>query len=344
MRIIWFRLKIISIMDAEIDGIFQRKRVKGLMIIINMGMKILPIVLMLLLTNFDFSDMSIKDDAFHDELPIHIETWYFESIFKNNESIVFIITSLSNKNNGILMVGFHFYKNGIIIYEKRKIYSKFFLSNQTPYIVVNGKEILKGFLKNGKICYNLSYSIYNFSFELNFENKTKGWKSDKWLAIPNMEVNGYIYMNGKTERVEGKGYHDHNIFFLWEPFIERGYIDGKIIANNFSIFWARLMGLFHHEDFVIFSESSYMLIKNVTIKCYNYKLNHGRLIPTSFHIFAKNKNLSINITIHSTSIHFIHLPLIKYWQYHINARGEIRDNKLVKIDTNDIMEYMLFQI
>jgi len=307
-------------------------------------MKVAIFIILLLLGNFNLYDMNLHDDAFHNELPLHIETWYFEGIFENNESIVFMLTSLSNGSKGIFMTGAHFYKNGSIVYEKREMYTSFFLSNESPYVIVDGKEILKGFLNNNKICYSLSYSSPNFSFKLYFENKTKGWKSNDWIAIPNMKVKGHICIDGNKRNVEGKGYHDHNIFFLWQPFIERGYMDGKIIMNNYSIVWARLMNsMINHKDFVIFSKSSYMLIKNITIKCFDYKINHGKIIPTSFHIFAKNKNLSIDVSIHAYSIHFIRLPLIRYWRYHVHAIGEIKEkDKTTKINTNDIVEYMLF--
>ena len=92
-------------------------------------MKILPIVIMLLLANFDFSDMSIEDDAFHDELPFHIETWYFEAI-SGNESMVFMITLIGKM---AAMIGIQFYEKGMPLYDGRKIYFSFNASNKIPY-------------------------------------------------------------------------------------------------------------------------------------------------------------------------------------------------------------------
>ncbi len=311
-----------------------------------MFMKISFIILLLLFNNISLYDITLQDDAFHADLPLHIETWYFEAIFESNESMVFMITSLGSESKGILMIGVHFYENGKIVYEKRDMYTSFYLSSETPYIVAEGNEIMKGFLnEEGKICYNISYTTSSISFNLYFENTTKGWKSnDGWLAIPNMRVEGNILINGKEKNVNGKGYHDHNIFFLLSPFVKRGYMDGKIMMSNFSVVWAKLMkNVFMQEDFVIFSNSSYNLIENVSIICYDYEINHGKLIPTSFHISAANENVVINISLRAISVHFIRLPLLHYWRYHVHATGKIKmEGGTIEVDTFDIMEYMLF--
>lgn len=312
-------------------------------------MKFLLVVLIFfMLNNFNINifDISLEDDSFHSELPLHIETWYFEAIFESNESIVFMITFLSNGNDGIFMTGVHFYENGEIVYEKRKIHNSFFVSDEIPYIVAEGEEIVSGFLEKGKICYNISFSTDLFSFSLFYENTTKGWKTsnNEWLAIPNMKVKGKFKFKNEEKNVTGKGYHDHNIFFLSNPFTRRGYMDGKIMAENLSIVWAKLMkNFFTQENFLIFSEKKYNLIENANIKCFDYEMRNGRFIPTSFIISASYENLSINLTLHTISTHFIRLPLIHYWRYHIHAIGEIKKkgNK-VRIDTFDIMEYMLF--
>lgn len=257
-----------------------------------------------------------------------------------------MITFLSDGKDGIFMTGIHFYKNGEIVYERRKIHSSFFVSDEIPYIVADGKEIVNGFLKNGKICYNVSFSTDLFSFSLFYQNTTKGWKTlnSEWLAIPNMNVKGKFKFKNEEKNVIGKGYHDHNIFFLYNPFTRRGYMDGKIMMKNLSIVWAKLMKNFLlHENFLIFSEEDYNLIENAEIKCLDYEMRNGRLIPTLFIISASYENISINLTLNIISTHFIRLPLIHYWRYHVHATGEIKKNGIrFEVDTFDIMEYMLF--
>ena len=162
---------------------------------------------LLSLNNFHLCDMSLEDDAFHSDVRLHIETWYFEAIFEDNESIVFMITSISNGSKGILMVGMHFYGDGKILYEGRKIFHSFFLSSKIPLIIADGKEMMRGYLnEKRKLCYNISFFDNGHGFQLLFENTTKGWRTNEkklWVAIPNMKVEGKIVM-GKEKSVNKK--------------------------------------------------------------------------------------------------------------------------------------------
>ena len=307
----------------------------------------LPVLLLslLLMGNYGIVEMSLEDDAFHSELPLHIETWYFEALFQNNESMVFMITVMKGREHGIMMTGVHLYKNGKIIYEGRKIFTSFFISDEIPFISTENETLMEGYIMKNHLCYNISYSS-SFSFSLKFINTTMGWKAtdEKWIAVPNMIVDGFISFNGNESKVRGKGYHDHNIFFLFSPFIKRGYMDGRVMMENVSIVWAKLMSnIFLQQNFVIVSTSSFQLIENADIECRDYEINNGRPIPTTFLIRASEGNVSLNITLHTSAIHFIRLPLLHYWRYHVHATGEIRmEGERKRVDTYDMMEYMLF--
>jgi len=300
---------------------------------------------LLLIGNYGIVGISLQDDAFHSDLPLHIETWYFEALFNSNKSMVFMITVMKQEQRGIMMTGVHLYDNGDLIYEGRHIWTSFNISNKFPFAATEKETIMEGYIKEGHLCYNISYHS-PFSFSLCFINTTQGWKATdgKWLAVPNMIVYGILSFNGSRSVVHGKGYHDHNIFFLSNPFFRRGYMDGRVMMDNISLVWAKLMSnIFLQHNFVIVSTSSFKLIDNATIKCGNYELNHGRIIPTSFLIYASGENTSINITLHATSIHFIRLPLLHYWRYHVHATGCIAiGGEERRVNTYDMMEYMLF--
>ena len=305
----------------------------------------LAILIVLMLHHVTLYDMELSDDAFHAALPPHVETWYFEAVFENNESMVFMITTVSDGREGILMTGMHLYRHGALIHEKRTLHASFYLSDEAPLVVVDEKEIMKGFLNaQHNICYRLSYFSDSASFNLMFENTTKGWKNrdETWIAVPQLQVRGNISYGGEEKEVTGKGYHDHNIFFFSAPLVQRGYFNGKILAEDCSIFWARLMKrMAPAEDFVVFSNGSYMLFsENVTIRCSRYVLNHGILIPTVFSIYAANDSLCINVTLSTHTVHFIRLPFVRYWRYHVYADGTItQGGKIIPVHTYDMMEY-----
>ncbi len=309
-------------------------------------MKFIAAIAILLFMQCDIvlHDIELSDDAFNDELPFHIETWYFEAIFDSNESMVFMLTCAGEGEAAILMTGISYYKNGTLCHEFRKLYLQPVISNVTPYIEAGGKRIMRGEEKQGKFVFTIEYVSPSISIYLLFENKSKGWKSDEWLAIPNMDVRGNIAFKGREKMVKGKGYHDHNIFFLRNPFLKRGYMDGKIIVANTSIVWAKLMdNLFMHEDFVVYSKGNYTLIKNAVIECSDYVINHHHIIPMTFHIVAQRENMSVDIVAEARHIHYIRLPLLHYWRYHVVCRGWIEKNgEREEIKSYDIAEYMLF--
>ncbi len=309
---------------------------------------IITILVVLMLHHVTLHDMELSDDAFHAALPPHIETWYFEAIFDNTESMVFMITSLSDGKKGIIMTGVHLYCHGEIVYEKRELHTSFYLSDEMPFIVVNEQELMRGVLNaRNNMQYRLSYVSDCLSFHLVYENITRGWKNgdETWIAVPHLQIRGNMSYQGEKREVAGKGYHDHNIFFLSAPLVQRGYFNGKILAENYSIFWARLMWrMAPLEDFVVFSNGSYTLLSgDVSIRCAGYAWNHGFLIPKVFSIYAEGNGIRINVTLTAHTIHFIRLPFVRYWRYHIYADGVVRrGSDIIQVHTYDMMEYLLF--
>lgn len=309
---------------------------------------VIAILVTLMLHQVTLYDMELSDDAFHAALPPHIETWYFEAIFDHNESLVYMITTVSDGEHGILMTGVHLYCHGEILHETREMHTRFYLSDEVPLIMVNEQELVRGFLnERNNIQYHLSYVSDSLSFHLVYENITKGWKNGDatWMAVPHLQVGGTISYQGEEREVTGKGYHDHNIFFFSAPLIQRGYFNGKILAEDYAIFWARLMNrLSSPEDFVVFSSGSYALFSEDTlIRCGGYEMNHGVRIPTVFSVYAANDTICINVTLSARTIHFIRLPFVRYWRYHVDAEGAIiRGNETIPVQTHDMMEYLLF--
>ena len=314
-------------------------------------MKVIILILLLLSSSYIFNlhDIKLQDDSFHSDLPLHVETWYFEAIFRNTYSTVFMITSLSNGSKGLLLLGFYIYKNGTLRFESRAMEPSFYLSNKIPLLIINGKEIMKGYVKNGKICYNISFSVGENSINLTFVNRTKGWKSDItmkgwWLAIPNMEIKGELRFDGNLMKVEGKGYHDHNIFSIFSPILSNGHIFGKIIEKNFSLACGELLHRFYRENFIIFSNKSYTFLHNISIKNSKFIVNHGKIIPTEFIAKGNDKGIYINIDCKTIDFHFIRLPFLRYWRYHVRATGTIKINgNEYGINDMEIVEYLLYQ-
>lgn len=305
--------------------------------------------------DFAPENMSIEDDAFHSKLPLHAETWYFEGIFNNGYSMVFIITLFSSDGNtGLALEGLYIYREGHLEITEKKSSFSFNASDEKPLIKISGSTVMEGAAdRNGNLFYNISFEAGENGVELYFINQTRGWQGEMgagwWLAVPELHVTGKMRLNGNEISVEGKGYHDHNIFSLLTPLTERGYLDGKILHGSISIVWGYIMhSIWDADAFAILSENgNYTVISpgSMKIKFSSYIYDHGRKIPTEVFISINDNKNAIFAELHITSIdfHIIRLPFIHYWRYHVRVEGKIRTEEGDKdIDEIDIMEQMLY--
>lgn len=126
-------------------------------------------------------NMSMGDDAFHSNLPLHAETWYFEGMFNNGYSMVFIITLFSSDGNtGIALEGLYIYREGHLEITERKSSFSFDASDETPLVEISGSTVMEGFIDgNGNLFYNISFESGENGIELHFINRTRGWQG-RW--------------------------------------------------------------------------------------------------------------------------------------------------------------------
>ncbi|KAA0001664.1 MAG: hypothetical protein FE048_05085 [Thermoplasmata archaeon] len=303
---------------------------------------------------FTPENITLKDDAFH-VFPLHVETWYYEAFFNNNYSMVFITTVLSNGKIGLTLTGFYIYRNGHLEYKDRVITPSpfFFVSTEKPLIKIFGKEIINGDIDvEGNLFYIISFKKNGYGISLTFINETKGWKGNMsrgwWLAVPQCKVMGNLIIKDEIIRVEGEGYHDHNIFPLFTPLVERGYIDGKLIQGSFSIVWGKIFHTrWHNDTFAVISKKGkYISIpqKDITIKEYSYIYDHGRFIPTKVN-FSFNTSNEMEGFLHmkAEDFHHIRLPFLWYWRYHVIVKGRVKIGKdEMEINKREMMELMIY--
>lgn len=303
---------------------------------------------------FTPEDITLEDDAFH-VFPIHVEDWYYEAFFNNNYSIVLIVTILSNGAMGIALTGFYIYNNGHLEYTDRIVtLSPFFsVSEKKPLIKIFGEEIINGDIDEmGNLCYAISFEKDGYGLSLTFINETKGWKGKMgrgwWLAVPRGKVEGNLILGGEVVDVTGRGYHDHNIFLLSTPLLERGYIDGKLLDDSFSIVWGNIFHTrWHNDTFAIISnDGRYFSIpqEKIVLREDSYTYDHGRFIPTEVY-FSFNISDEIRGFLHmkAEDFHHIRLPFLRYWRYHVIVEGKVKIGKDEKeIKNRDMMELMTY--
>jgi len=279
-------------------------------------------------------DMALCDDGFGDGLFLHVETWYYEALFSNNWSAVFIVTVLAggSGDRGLALVGLYFYEHGILIATERFATRSFMLSSLGPDCTINNQQVVTAdTTSEGKLQYKIAIQVNDYRLELIMINQTKGWQGDMglgwWLAVPRLAVQGNLTVDGEDIKVTGTGYHDHNRFAIATPLIEYGYMDGKMAGNGFSLVWGDIMQTpSRTNSFAIYSEGGnyravYPPALNLTFDGYIY--DKGQYIPTICRLQFSDDLLAMSVNMTAIAQHNIRLPGMSYWRYHVNVEGHI---------------------
>jgi len=301
-------------------------------------------------------NISVDDDAFHNSSRFfHIESWYFDVMFEQNYSIAFIVTVFQKDNRGSVLCGLYLYKNTTLVVQQRKnfSFSQLSASEERPLLVLGNTTIIDGLInKTGLWTYHISWELDSQGVDLQFVNITKGWKSDIrggwWLAIPNLRVSGNILLNGETIPVTGEGYHDHNWFRLCTPFIQKGWHFINIPGETIDITYVQVMKTqFKGEVLAVWNqnEKTPLLIPadDVNLTVTEYMFDHGRWIPKNLLLQINNEQVQADITLQTYNVHYVKLPFLKYWRYHLKITGTIITGSLTEtIDTVQISELIKF--
>ena len=299
----------------------------------------------------------IKDDALHKPKRFcHIETWYFDAVFKNNYSMVVVVTVPQISNKSIVLTGLYLYRQSKLKTYVRKPFPPrcFQASQEYPFLEIRDKSVIQGYAdKNtGDWVYNVSLETCDNGVNLRFIGAAAGWKGHHtlgwWLVVPKLSVQGTITVDGKKVEVTGRGYHDHNIYPFYAPLVAKGYHFGKIGGNRFCVTWARVMkNRFIEEKLVVLNQgkTGYCRVNpsDIDFVINEQMRDHGELIPKKFLLRVENNQLRINLCMETSTVHCIRLPALKYWRYHLKTSGEIKtDSSVERINTVELSELLKF--
>lgn len=301
-------------------------------------------------------NMTLEDDGFHEERWLHAETWYYEGLLDGNLSVVFIVTllSLPDGRTGMALAGLYLYRQGRLVVREWLATPSFAASLDGPHITLDGTPVIDGYVnEEGDLVYDVGFEQNGISMALTFVNRTRGWMGDLgrgwWLAVPELQVTGAIILGDSTYAVRGTGYHDHNVFSLLNPLLERGYLDGKMASDSFSLVWGYIMESCRRTHrFAVLSEGGGYLgmgPEDIDISFSSYVYDNGSRIPTACTISIHDEahHLAGELRMAATAMHHIRLPLLRYWRYHVEVTGWLHHpSRDETINERGIMEYMLY--
>jgi len=307
-----------------------------------------------------------KNASYHlSEKAFTVEWWYFEGIFDNGYNAVVNVILLSKNNIGFCITHLHLFHEDHTkdSFSTRTIqsFATFKGSDTHPDISVKGKHIITF----DQECYNLSknwvymvkFGFNTYAVDLKFAGLTPGWEGDTLggfygPVLPMADVEGSITINNSRINVTGIGYHEHahGIDF---PIWEWGWYWGKIVGDNMSLFWGKMMNTRWNEQaragILSIKHAGYIPLDPATISMnlLTYTFQAKRFLPTLFvfNITDSERNIVVNVTMTATQIHYLPLGWFHYWRYLITINGEIMYNghREVLKDATQIMEVMRFR-
>jgi len=305
----------------------------------------------------NIKNITLEDDAFHKtDKFLHIETWYFDAVFTNNYSMAVIISVFQRGDIGFVLSGLYIYKDTELIYRPRTIHRiiKLSASEEKLDMKIYDETIMKCSVNNdtGIWKYQVIQDFKDVSINLNFENMTAGWKTNItggwWLVSPRLNVTGNIILEGKNISVSGEGYHDHNWFYLFTPFIQKGWHFGNIAGGSMGVTWAYIIkNRFNTESIVVLNQKNKDPIEidpeDVKITALEYTFSHGKRIPKKFILEIENKRLQVDVSIETLNTNHVRLPFLNYWRYHLRNIGTIKlDSVTENINNIGLSELMRF--
>jgi hypothetical protein len=285
----------------------------------------------------------------------NIETWYYDAIFDNGYSIVTLINFVRTIVFGVAITSLYIYKDGKLISSIRNQNSSkhFNGSEDKPLLSLKGIDILKGEIEHSSNnwLFHLLLGDEEIGIDLELLKDSKAWTGKtylgRWIVIPKFKVTGSIFLNGKKINGKGDGYHDHNIYPIYAPFITRGYVFGKIRAGIVDITWARVSkSKNNHETIVVINkDDSYLSIppENIDFRVEDYTKDQRKIVPTIYGLKVNHDKINLDVKIKSIDFHHLSIPTVNYWRHHVRNIGSIKINNLSKnIDHLEIAEQLIF--
>ncbi len=256
---------------------------------------------------------------------------------------------------GLVLTGLFIYKDTKLVknFRSRTSLKHFYGSKERPHILIRNKEIIDGEINRDskEWKYHILMGDEKNNVNLSFIKKMEPWGGNhflgNWLVIPRLKVNGSIYVDGEKIDVTGHGYHDHNNYPLFSPFFSKGANFGKIAAGPINVVWAQVI---KNKDkieniVVINKDEKFQSIpsKDIRLSVEDYVKEHGKIVPTSYLLNVKKRDIDINVKIESMNYHYVTIPSVKYWRHHARNTGEIKfESTSTKIHNISIIDQLSF--
>ena len=307
------------------------------------------------------------DDAFHGSSKRRsAEWWYFDVIFDNGYTTHIGCMTFSKKNRGTATQVLELYKDGKLVFEKRKKnrFSVFETSKKIPYVKISGKPFIKfdeeTYKKTGKWIYDVSIKLEKYELNLKFIGTTKGWKietdRESWtVALPKAEVTGELIIDQEKIDVKGIGYHDHNWNYNLKTLLTygKGWYWGRVMSKRFNVIFANIFKSSSKSillSIINEDKKGYLSIKpeSIDFRVDDFISYKRKKIPSKYFFkindVIDNVKVEVDVEMSTNDIHYQRrLLILSYYRFHVKSKGYISiDN--VKENVNDLQIVELMKL
>lgn len=293
-------------------------------------------------------DLLRKDASHWNDYPTndpHYKEWWYFNVYSDNNDLQMFFTYNQNK------AGRSITANAFIGSEQVSIFETYSLSESS-----DSAELCDVRMDNGKTFAHAwavsptEYRILGWGHRnenggyiwwgLKYELIGKPWDTEVYVAntdpihwlvyMPNAKVSGIVGINGKTYRVQGKGYHDHN----WGSWKFEQYPWVWIQANDPKEEASMTLGGLLINDKIVggkthfaYKDRQYDLIQSEKVT-YTYKDNRkGDQYPTKMNIAIAGKGYNINIKTGARKTMKIFLPGLAVYEQVCDVEIKNIENK-----------------
>ena len=299
---------------------------------------------------FHPENITLSDDAYHGSNKKYaVEWWYFDTSLNQRFTLQFGIYIYTVFNTGFTTIQCNIYDQGKLIISDGSVYSlsQVSFSQHSPFIKINDKTVMNGRETMDNLSmYQISYSNDHYSFYLNLQGMTDGWKGttsagDWAVSLPKALVTGSLFIQNTSYDVSGIGYHDHNWNVTLSAGLNFGWLWGKTLTKHHVLTWATIFETWYKRNplLVINKDNNGFFdipAEQIDFSVTKIKFQDGMLIPFGFTLSAYSSQCNISLSVEIIhSDHSTVLRLINYWRYHIHTTGTIT----IKDYTETINEY-----
>lgn len=148
-------------------------------------------------------------------------------------------------------------------------------------------------------------------------------------------MTGFLINGDESITASGEGYHDYNWHYIYSPFVQHSWYWCNFNEDALVITWAEIMkNIFSSGTMIVVNPNemnSFLInLEDVIFSGCEYMFKNRRYIPRTFSLKIDSEPLYVDVKMETLNTHYVRLPFMRYWRYHLRVVGTIVYNDTVE--------------